>query len=573
MNKDASTISKTTTLSTSWLCNLYLTTLLIPVANVYASKVVDESILAGKEIYRHGKLLSGDNLVATTIGDVKLNGEQAACVNCHRHSGLGSTEGSTIAPAITGEILFSEHKIKAHRYQPNTKQSSSSLDRPAYTKDALRNTLLSGVDVNGVALNRLMPHYAFSNEDYENLHAYLNSLSINDDGVTDSTLHIATIIDERVSPKKISTLLHTLERYLSDLNSNSRHEAERSAQAPIQKEWQYQGYRTLKLHVWKLSGEPETWQQQLEQHYRKTPVFAVATGISKDSWKSVDAFCNKKELPCILPTIKTPGYSINNFYTLYYNAGPYNDASVIANYYNNSDNETLAENILQLHDTSSYSIVANDTLLQGISSNANISINSIALDSSFNAEKLRSQLDNKKSTVMVWAKTLNSEMIDALSENKNSIQSVFIPYYLATSMDTRKAIESIGIPVLTAYPFVNPDSEVRATIRSSLWARSRKIDLSEKEVFTNTFTAINLLVDAIKHVRSHFNRAYIIELLEHMLDKAVLTGMYPKLSIGPGQRYSSRGGFIMKVPAQASLPLQAQSPWLLPEKQVKLTEQ
>jgi hypothetical protein len=57
-----------------------------------------------------------------------------------------------------------------------------------------------------------------------------------------------------------------------------------------------------------------------------------------------------------------------------------------------------------------------------------------------------------------------------------------------------------------------------------------------------------------------------------MLDRAVLTGMYPKLTIGPDQRYASRGAYIMEIKNGTS-PLQPISDWLLPEKQVKLTRQ
>ena len=112
--------------------------LLLPASSTFANDIKKESILAGKNIYMHGKLSSGKDIIATTVGDVQLTGEQAACVNCHRHSGLGSIEGSTIAPAITGEILFSEQKIKAHRYQPSTKQNPIHSYRPAYTKDSLK---------------------------------------------------------------------------------------------------------------------------------------------------------------------------------------------------------------------------------------------------------------------------------------------------------------------------------------------------------------------------------------------------------------------------------------------------
>jgi hypothetical protein len=323
--------------------------------------------------------------------------------------------------------------------------------------------------------------------------------------------------------------------------------------------------------VWTLKGTPDTWQEQLNKYYDKHPVFAVVSGISKDSWKSIDAFCNAREVPCILPNTLTPGYSDKNFYTLYFNAGPYNDAAVIARHFHNSktdNNET--NNIVQLYDAASYSLIAKDTLQEEISSNGKYGITSVSLDKISDNHSINQYIKNKNTRVVIWSEKLDASLLTELSSNKNKIKSIFIPYYLATSAEERKKLDNIGIKILTAYPYVKPSKEVRATIRSSLWARSRKIEITEKVIYTNTFTAINLLVSAIKHVRSHFNRPYIIELLEHMLDRAVLTGMYPKLTIGPDQRYASRGGYIMEV-KDDPLPLQPISDWLLPEKQVKLT--
>lgn len=553
-------------------CSNSLVVLLLSITSTSASDIAIDPILAGKNIYMHGKLSSGKEVLATTVGDVQLSGEQAACVNCHRHSGLGSNEGSTIAPPITGEILFSETKIKAHRYQ-SSEQAPSKLDRPPYTKNTLQQTLISGIDVAGNPLDAIMPRYAFTEKDFSQLHAYLNSLSIEDAGVTDTTLNIATIIDGRVSVDESDTLLRTLEQYISDLNSKTRREDVRANQAPIQKEWSYQGYRKINLLVWRLSGEPDSWQKQLNNHYDNTPAFAVVSGISKDSWENIDKFCNARAIPCILPNTKTPGYSDKNFYTLYFNAGPFNDASVIARYFHdNAKKNNITENIVQLYDTSSYSKIAKNTLDEALSSDQQYIMSSVSLETTNSNDAIDQYIINKNTTVVIWSDALDTTLIETLSKNKNKIKLIFIPYYLATSIETRKKLENIGIELLTSYPYVKPTSEQRTTLRSSVWARSRKIDMTEKAVFTNTFTAINLLMDAIKHVKSNFNRAYIIELLEHMLDNSVLTGMYPKLTIGPNQRYASRGGYIMKIPEDATLPLQSISEWLLPEKQVKLTQ-
>ena len=61
----------------------------------------------GESLYRRGLLGSGAPLEAHRAGGaVGMQGAEAACVNCHRRSGLGSTEGSITIPPITGEYLF-----------------------------------------------------------------------------------------------------------------------------------------------------------------------------------------------------------------------------------------------------------------------------------------------------------------------------------------------------------------------------------------------------------------------------------------------------------------------------------
>ena len=48
---------------------------------------------AGERIYRHGLLPSGEALRAEREAGMSVEGAAAACVNCHRRSGLGMKEG------------------------------------------------------------------------------------------------------------------------------------------------------------------------------------------------------------------------------------------------------------------------------------------------------------------------------------------------------------------------------------------------------------------------------------------------------------------------------------------------
>jgi hypothetical protein len=64
----------------------------------------------GESIYLDGVLGSGAPLEGTRgAGGVGTQGKDAACVNCHQRSGLGSKEGSISIPPVTGDYLSHSH--------------------------------------------------------------------------------------------------------------------------------------------------------------------------------------------------------------------------------------------------------------------------------------------------------------------------------------------------------------------------------------------------------------------------------------------------------------------------------
>src|SRR5258708_11810186 len=64
---------------------------------------------AGESIYLHGVLGSGAWLEGSReAGGLRTKGADAACVNCHQRSGLGSAEGRNIIPPVAGLYLFHE---------------------------------------------------------------------------------------------------------------------------------------------------------------------------------------------------------------------------------------------------------------------------------------------------------------------------------------------------------------------------------------------------------------------------------------------------------------------------------
>ena len=50
-----------------------------------------------------------------------------------------------------------------------------------------------------------------------------------------------------------------------------------------------------------------------------------------------------------------------------------------------------------------------------------------------------------------------------------------------------------------------------------------------------------------------------MEQFEHMIDNTVYRSIYPHLSLGPNQRYASKGVYIIKLAPQVS------SEWVIPD--------
>lgn len=75
-----------------------------------ASVADDTLIETGRRIYEDGVLSDGKPLRALRPEGFVLEGEHAACVTCHRRSGMGSVEGSIdstiLVPPIAGPVLF-----------------------------------------------------------------------------------------------------------------------------------------------------------------------------------------------------------------------------------------------------------------------------------------------------------------------------------------------------------------------------------------------------------------------------------------------------------------------------------
>ena len=158
--------------------------------------------------------------------------------------------------------------------------------------------------------------------------AYLRQLSSAvSPGVGADSLHFATIVTPGVDPKQSEAMVAMMRSaFTSAMRPRKRTPAACACPWILSRaRWNWE------LSVWELKGAPETWAAQLEENYKREPVFAVISGVSNTTWAPVDAFCQQEKLPCLFPSVAMPPAE-TAYYSLYYSRSVALEADVLARY-------------------------------------------------------------------------------------------------------------------------------------------------------------------------------------------------------------------------------------------------
>jgi len=114
------------------------------------------------------------------------------------------------------------------------------------------------------------------------------------------------------------------------------------------------------------------------------------------------------------------------------------------------------------------------------------------------------------------------------------------------------------------YPYDLPE---RRRVRLDFplgWFRIREIPVVAEQVQVDTYLVCGLVSDTLNHMVDTFVRDYLVERMEGMLEHRVVTGYYPRLALAPGQRFASKGGFLVRFAAPEGTRIEAESEWLVP---------
>lgn len=516
------------------------------------------SFTAGELIYRQGVLPSGDPLQGQREAGTTVQGKMAACVNCHRRSGLGSAEGRFVIPPIIGKYLF-RSSVRNVEDLDMPHVAGVNATRAPYTDESLARAIREGTRPDGSQLGYLMPRFTLDNETMASLIGYLKELTSGPTpGVTEDTLQFATIVTPDADPIKRQGMLDVLEKFFFDKNKFIRGD---SPKMVASRQMMYRVTRKWQLHVWQLTGPPETWELQLHNRLQAEPVFAIISGLGGKTWAPIHQFCEHASIPCLLPNTDLPVVAEKDFYSIYFSKGVILEAELIAKFLRERRQSLLPTRIIQIFregdiGEAAASAVRNAAPVGGTEF-VQISLKEnqlqVALIQAFNAARPGDKL-------MLW---LRPKELAALPPMPPKEVEIFISGLLG-------GLESLPLPlpwrkvIRMTYPLDLPDLR-RVRMNYPLnWFRIQNIPVVDEHLQSDTYLACVILAETLGHMLDSFIRDYFVERAELMFSYRLINGYYPRLSLASDQRFASKGGYIVHFADTLERRVVADSDWIVP---------
>ena len=512
---------------------------------------------AGETLYRRGQLPSGEPVQALRQGGATIRGADAACINCHRRSGLGSSEGRITIPPIAAPYLFVPRGRSLEQLGVPFVDTAR-INHEPYTDESLARAIREGIGANGRPLNYLMPRYEIDDAAMAQLVAYLKELKVTPSpGVSPSVPHFATIITPDADPVKRRGMLAVMNQYFVDKNN-----AAARTKAPTlysSHTMMFRVARRWQLHVWELTGEPATWEAQLRKYLATQPVFAVISGLGGSNWGPVQLFCEAQALPCLFPNVEAPVGSDSDFYSVYFSRGVLLEAQLIAR-----EVAQAREPIHRLVQVFRAGDVGEQAAraLQAVRTDSAEQVVNRMLPVHAAAKDLDAALREvgPRDALVLW---LRPQDLQALTTVPVATSRVWMSGEMG-GLEQAPLPASWRVATRMAYPVDLPGRRVVRVDYALSWFRIRQIPLVAPQVQADTYLACGLVSETLNHMVDAFVREYLVERLEMALDHRALTGYYPRLTLAPGQRFASKGGYIVRFTDPQGSRVAALSDWITP---------
>jgi ABC-type branched-subunit amino acid transport system substrate-binding protein len=367
-------------------------------------------------------------------------------------------------------------------------------------------------------------------------------------------------VSDNVSTEEREAMLSPLESYI--LTKNSQTKTYKKPPSNVRMEgWFAAAHVELSLSQWVLTGSEETWRGQLEEHYLKEPVFALIGGIVKGDWRPIHDFSEANHIPSLFPITDFPVVSETDWYTLYLSKGFYQEGEGAARYLNSIaealEGIAIIEVVRDSPEGRALSRGFQETWLETGHQPA-VSV-TLKKGETLSAKLLEQVLTEKKHYVLVlWDGPEALPALEAIAASASKPERILISSgYLGKSILTLN--EGLRDITFITYPLGLSQEKFGYTFNIPLM--KKKVSEDADEILKKTYSLLNMLTQALIEMRGNYYRDNFLDVIGMMKNQS--DPLYERLSFGPGQRYASKGCYIVQLGKGSKPELIKRSDWVI----------
>jgi ABC-type branched-subunit amino acid transport system substrate-binding protein len=491
------------------------------VASSPGAAELSESELRGKQIYFEGTSPGGGEINAI-VGDeaAVLPASAMPCSGCHGSDGLGRPEGGVIPLDIRWSELV---KTYGHVHHDGRRH-------PAFDDQSAALSIVAGVDSANNTLDRSMPIYQMSQQDIDDLVAYMKVLEFDlDPGVTDDTVRVATLLPlSGPAGATGEAMRQVIQGYFDEVNEGGGIFGRRIELLPVP-----------------MAETPDASMDTLREAFDTESIFALVGAYSVGYDQALLGYVRSDNVPLIGPFTLDPGDAFLDASAFYLFAGFEDQVRVLAD-------RALADGA-----AANEIVIAGPTgtraepllrVAQGrISEQAEEGEATVAIWSAgnFDATEFAGKLADHASQALIFTGS-QAELGPLLVELGKRQHSPRV--YLLSSFVGRPpfdAPEAFDKRMFIAYPTTSQDITPRGRKDYARIAERHSLPKEHIQAQLAALAAAKVFVEGLRRAGRDLSRTRLSEGIEQLYKFD--TGVTPPLTYGPNRRIGALGAHIVTV--------------------------
>jgi hypothetical protein len=281
-------------------------------------------------------------------------------------------------------------------------------------------------------------------------------------------------------------------------------------------------------------------------------------GLSSKSWQPVHDFSEEHAIPCILPDANFPVVSDTGHYTLYFSKGLYQEGEAAARYLQSTADPSKPARIVQIFSPTPRGKALSDGFLGTLKNDPSFVVSTIRLAGHEPVTRSLVQKlmgSDKPDLLVLWTEAEVLENLALIPEIASSGMKLIVSSsYLGTQIMTIP--EQLREMTYITYPYRLPQDEKQ-------FERfiDQKLSDDAKKVQGRAYSMLQVLTQSLRDLKGDFYRDYLLDVIDMRTD--ITPTHYERLSFGSGQRYASKGCYIVQLTKGSKPQLIKKSEWVI----------